>query len=98
MRSFNKQEYSAIVFDEVTPEQVLCNRLLFQSVPWPVFLGESACDQHLYTLDVYAVPMILCSNDFKLRVDEGVGKEDSDWLCSNIHEAAVPLPSMRWYV
>ena len=71
--------------------------MLFQAGPWPVTLGQSACGQHAYQLDVYGVPMILCSNDFKLHEAEGLDAEDSSWLKENILEAQLPEGQRAWY-
>ena len=85
------------LFDEANHEQVLCNKMLFQAGPWPVTLGQSACGQHAYDLDVYGVPMILCSNDFKLHELDGIAEVDSSWLEANILEASLPVGVAKWY-
>ena len=97
LRKLSKKTYDSIVFDEATHEQVLANKMLFQAGPWPVSLGQSACGQHAYELDVYGVPMILCSNNFKLHEHEGLSAEDSSWLRGNILEASLPSNAQVWY-
>ena len=79
-----------IVFDEITAEQVLANKLVFQAGPWPVTLGQSACGQHAYSLNLYALPMICCSNDFKTTEADGLSKDAVDWLEGNMLEASPP--------
>ena len=97
LRKLSKKNYDSVVFDEASHEQVLANKTLFQAGPWPVSLGQSACGQHAYELDVYGVPMILCSNDFKLDVHEGLSEEQSSWLRGNILEAELPPNAKVWY-
>ena len=97
LRKLSKKNFDSIVFDEASHEQVLANKMLFQAGPWPVSLGQSACGQHAYELDVYGVPMILCSNDFKLHVHEGLTEEQSSWLRGNILEAVLPPNAHVWY-
>ena len=97
LRKLSKKNYDSIVFDEATHEQVLANKMLFQGGPWPVTLGQSACGVHAYDLDVYGIPMILCSNDFKLDVQEGLTPEQSSWLRGNILEATLPPNAKVWY-
>ena len=97
LRKLSKKNFDSVVFDEATHEQVLANKVLFQAGPWPVSLGQSACGQHAYELDVYGLPMILCSNDFKLDVHEGLTPEQSGWLRGNILEASLPPNVDVWY-
>ena len=97
LRKFSKQTCDSIVFDEANHEQVLMNKMLFQAGPWPVTLAQSACGAHAYETDVYGVPMILCSNDFKLHEHEGLTPEQSSWLRGNILEATLPPNAHVWY-
>ena len=97
LRKLSKKNFDSVVFDEATHEQVLANKMLFQAGPWSVSLGQSACGQHAYELDVYGVPLILCSNDFKLYEHEGLTKEQSSWLRGNILEAVLPPNAEVWY-
>ena len=97
LRAFHKNKYDCIIFDEASHMQVVANKMLFQAGPWPVTLGQSACGQHAYELDVYGVPMILCSNNFKLHVSDGLDAEESEWLRGNIMEAELPSGAHVWY-
>lgn len=90
LRSATKGNIKCIVFDEISAEQVLANKLVFQAGPWPVTLGQSACGQHAYALNVYALPMICCSNDFKTTEADGLSKEQAQWLKENMLEASPP--------
>ena len=95
---FTKESYHCIVFDEVKESQVLNNKLVFQSGPKPVTLGQSPCGAHRYTRDLYGVPMILCSNDFKLTLADGLSSEDVEWLNKNLVIARLPEGSQTWFV
>ena len=94
---FSKDSYDCIIFDEVTEKQVLHNKLVFQSGPKPVTLGQSPCGAFKYTRDLYAVPMILCSNEFKLTEEEGLAEEDAEWLTKNIIQAQLPTDQETWF-
>ena len=98
LQAFTKVEYDVIIYDEVTEKQVLNNKLLFQSGPKLITLGQSPCGAFAYTRDFYAVPMILCSNQFKLTVSEGLTTEEAEWLSKNIMVADLPAGSKTWYV
>ena len=96
LRSVVRGETLCIVFDEISAEQVLANKLVFQAGPWPVTLGQSACGQHAYSLDLYALPMICCSNDFKTTEADGLSADAAEWLEENKFEASPPKGG-PWY-
>ena len=91
------EDFKAICFDEAKYQQVISNKAVFQAGNDLVSLGQSACNQHAYTVWGYGMAMILCSNDFPLSVEEGVEKEeDAEWLQANI--AVVELSDDQvWY-
>ena len=97
LAEFSKENYDCIVFDEVSERQVLCNKLVFQSPPKPVTLGQSQCGAFQYTRDLYAVPLILCSNEFKLTEAEGLSPEEAEWLDKNIILAELPEGAKTWF-
>lgn len=97
LRPFSKEDYDCIVYDEVTEQQVLNNKLVFQSGPKPVTLGQSPCGGFQYTRDLYAVPMILCSNVFKCTVADGLDPEAAEWIEKNIIMASLPEGAKAWY-
>ena len=47
--------------------------------------------------DLYAVPMILCSNEFKLTVDDGLSPEEAEWLQKNVIVAKLPKGAKAWF-
>ena len=96
LRVVATKEIRCIIFDEISAEQVLNNKLVFQAGPWPVTLGQSACGQHAYSLNLYALPMICCSNDFKTTVKDGLSPDAAQWLGENMWEASPP-PGSAWF-
>ena len=96
LRQFQSGVHKAILFDEGNERQVLENKVLFQAGPQMVALSQSVCNQHRYTVYVYQVAMIICSNKFQMMSDEHLTAEDSEWLRKNI--VVVQLPStQKWY-
>lgn len=97
---FDRDEHSAIVWDEIDEKQVLNNKLVFQAGAHLVTLGQSKCNQYSYGRFLHGVAMILCSNTF---VMPGVGRAtnlpdvDEDWLVKNVREVALP-PGEVWYL
>jgi len=57
-------KFNAILFDEGSWELCVRNKALFQASTRPVELSQSQCNDRSYTLMVFRVPMIICSNDF----------------------------------
>ena len=96
LREVAGSDVQCVIFDEVSAEQVLANKLVFQAGPWPVTLGQSACGQHAYSLNLYALPMICCSNDFKTTVQDGLSPDAAQWLGENMWEASPP-ESCAWF-
>ena len=96
---FHKQGYEGIVWDEVSREQVLNNKKIFQSSIHPVELGQSACNQHAYTIWPYLMKNILCSNKFAIMSgqDSSLEREDEDWLQANVMQAHLP-PGKCWFL
>ena len=92
----DRRIHSAILWDEIRPDQVLGAKEVFQSAPWVVSLSQSNCNQFAYEVWLYGIAHILCSNSFPMTVSEGVSKEDADWLCSNIIDVTLP-EGQRWY-
>ena len=97
---FDREEHSAIVWDEIDEKQVLSNKLVFQAGAHLVTLGQSKCNQYSYGRFLHGVAMILCSNTF---VMPGEGRAtnlpdmDVDWLIKNVREVALPAGEV-WYL
>jgi hypothetical protein len=100
IRGFDRSRHRCIVWDEVTPEQVLANKLMFQSGPVALTLAQSACGAFQYDKYLYGIPQVLCSNEFVLEGSSRKGHiltdEESDWLRENIMVADL-LPGEAWF-
>lgn len=96
LRALDRGKHRAICFDEIRADQVLGNRELFQSGPYPCKLGQSACAQHEYTVWLYGMALILCSND--LSVDPKSETYDSDvkWMEHNVITVRLST-GQKWY-
>lgn len=99
IKKFSRDVHDAILWDEVDEQQVLCNKLAFQSGMQQVTLGQSACNAFAYSVYLFRIPMLLCSNTFSMTHSRGkiLSQEDRQWLEQNIIE--VQLPSgQKWYL
>lgn len=81
--AFDRDLHSCIVFDEIRADQILGNRELFQSPPWPIKLGQSACAQHEYSVWIYMVAMVCCTNALQVNQESTTAEEDQEWLDTN---------------
>lgn len=99
LKEFSQAKHSCILFDEVSSRQVLANKLVFQAGVDSLTLGQSACNAFSYTVWLFAVPMILCSNDFQMkdRPDSPMSAEDEEYLEHNVIDGSLP-PGEVWYV
>lgn len=99
IRSFNRSKHAAILWDEIDEQQVLQNKLCFQSGMQIVTLGQSACNAFAYEVLLHAVPMILCSNTFCMQVRNGkpLPEEDVQWLAENVIEVRLG-PGEKWFL
>jgi len=80
--------FKAILFDEGSWQLVHSNKLLFQAGVDPVGLGESPTMQYAYSVFVYGVPMIVCSNNFY----RDVGEEEYNYMLENVIYLKVDKP------
>ena len=94
---FDRQQHCCILWDEIRPDQVLGNKEVFQSGGFVVHLGQSQCNQHVYSKWLYGVAHILCSNCFPMTTEEGHCEEDAEWLAKNVLPAVLPRGE-RWYL
>ena len=79
LRSFNRAEHKAIVLDEADHALVFRNKALFQAGIDQVSLGQSTCNNHAYSIWLYAVPLIVSTNDWMLGAED----HERDWLSKN---------------
>lgn len=98
LRAFRRSEHLCIVFDEISSAQVLANKMVFQAGVDELTLAQSQCNAHAYTVWLYGVPMVLCSNDFQLQSTPKAKMADEDvaYLAKNIINASLP-PGELWY-
>lgn len=99
IKTFTKSRYAAILWDEIDEQQVLQNKLCFQSGLQVVTLGQSACNAFAYDVLLHAVPMLLCSNTFSMTTSRGkdLPPEDAQWLAMNIIEVRL-AEGEKWYL
>lgn len=99
IKAFQRHRHAAILWDEVDEQQVLQNKLCFQSGLQIVTLGQSACNAFAYDVMLHAVPMLLCSNTFSMTTSGGkpLPKEDVQWLAENVIEVKL-APGEKWYL
>lgn len=98
LRAFRRAEHKCIVFDEARSQQVLANKMVFQAGIDTLTLSQSLCNAHAYTLWLFAVPMILCSNDFQLcsTPAANMAPEDEEYLARNVLDGSLPRGEL-WY-
>ena len=98
LREFRRSEHRCIVFDEISSDQVLANKLVFQAGIDKLTLAQSQCNAHAYDVWLYGVPMILCSNFFQMASmpHAPMAEEDVEYLEKNIIDASLP-DNKVWY-
>lgn len=100
LREYNHEIYEAILFDEIDQDQVLHNKVVFQSPNVAVKLGQSACNQHMYQLWMHGTPLILCSNTFSFTHKNNgteIPEVDQGWLRDNLMCIRLE-PGEKWYI
>ena len=98
LRSFRRSDHRCIVFDEVCSAQVLANKLVFQAGTDELTLSQSVCNVAAYQVWLFGVPMILCSNHFQMKSQQGapMAPEDEEYLAKNILDGSLP-PGEKWF-
>jgi hypothetical protein len=84
--------YRALVYDEADWRLVWGNRQLMQAGVHPVLLGQSACNEHAYSVLVHRVPMVLTSNAFWAGCPASPERE---WIEANIFYCPVTTPTWQ---
>jgi hypothetical protein len=100
LKEYDSDKHSAILFDEIDQDQVLHNKVVFQSPNVPVKLGQSACNQHMYELWIHGTPLILCSNTFSFtRSKNGnpIPEVDQGWLRENLIVVERKVGEKWWF-
>ena len=83
-----------MLFDEIRAGIVARQRKLFQACAAEVQLGCSATNCHSYTVFLYRVKLVLCSNGWAASMQE-LCEEDQAWLRENMVYVAAQEP--LWY-
>ncbi len=89
----------AILWDEIEPQQVLKNKLVFQSGLEPVTMQQRACNGFSYNRWLFQTPTLLCSNKFNLSstIDTPLSAEDTQWV-GDQHHSRYPPAGGKWYM
>ena len=85
LRHFDRTVHRCIIFDEVSHEQILNNKALFQAGKNVLDLAQSNCGGFHYSIWPYQIAMVCCSNKFATTLHEGLSDvEAEDWLQQNL--------------
>ncbi len=82
LRDMPSGAWRAVVYDEADWRLPASQRALFQSSARPITLGQSNCNEAVYSVVMHGVPQIICSNDFW----KGCGPLDTEarvWIEGN---------------
>ena len=82
LRAFRRSQHRAIVFDELDARTVLKNKKFFQSTNAVISLGQSPTLQHVYSVCVHQIALIVTSNIWMGTV-VGLAEADRNWLTAN---------------
>lgn len=99
LKDYDNEVHAAILFDEIDQDQVLHNKVVFQSPNVPVKLGQSACNQHMYELWIHGTPLILCSNTFSFTHSTNgnpIPEVDQGWLRENLIVVQLEMGEKWW--
>ena len=94
LRAFSPVDHDLIIWDECPAALVLKFKKLFQGQASDVMLGQTNTSQHAYTVFVWNVKMVVCSNLWKLQL-RVLCHEDAAWLEQNSIYVHVTAPLWR---
>ena len=105
LREFDRAFHQVIIWDEISPRQVLANEVVFQGGVNLVTMSQSRCNNFAYSVWLWQVPQVLCSNYFPLveipadlaSGREGISAESADCLAANVMNAALAR-GQKWYI
>ena len=86
VRRFSRATYKAVVFDEITPQCVARNKVLFQAGVEGVDCAQSRTSIYSYWRFLYAAPLILCTNEWLEDLPARELEENKkawDWIRAN---------------
>jgi hypothetical protein len=90
LRRLQAEAYKAVVYDEADWRLPAEQRALFQSSPRPVELSQSNCNESAYSVVMYGMPQIICSNDFW---KECTNEEAREWVEENAEFVRIDDPT-----
>ena len=104
LRGFDRAFHQVIIWDEISPRQVLSNKVVFQGGVDLITMSQSRCNNFAYLVWLWKVPQVLCSNYFPLVAvsadpangREGISEESADWLAANIIDAGLAR-GQKWF-
>ena len=82
LRGYRFDRDALILFDEIEAPAVASQRKLFQAAPTMVQLGCSSTNCHSYSVCVYRVMMVLCSNNWRSSLRQ-LNDADMEWVSAN---------------
>ena len=88
-----------VIWEEITVQQVLMNKRVFQSTAYITELGDSACHAFSYPVLPAKLRHILCTNEFPRTQaeDPKLSKADEDYLQKNFYVPALPA-GVKWWL
>ena len=95
LRGFRYGHHTLVLFDEIRASIVAQQREMFQACAAEVQLGCSATNCHSYTVFLFRVKLVLCSNSW-VRSLRDLCEEDQAWLRENMVYVEVKEP--LWHV
>ena len=82
LKEFRVSHHRSICYDELDWRVIVANKLIFQAQNEPIQLAQSKCQLHTYTVRLYGVGMIVCTNKW-LHGQTDQDEEDVAWLAAN---------------
>jgi hypothetical protein len=82
LKSFQRHKHKLILFDEIEAPQVLALRKAFQAGPSPVQMGQSQTGMYTYSVFLYRVMFVLCSNTWTESLSK-LKQGDAAWIEAN---------------
>jgi hypothetical protein len=82
LRGVQPHKHGLVIFDEISPVQVLRQKKVFQAGPTEIQLGQSSTSVYGYSKWFYKMRMVCCSNVWT-SVMRALPKDDADWLEKN---------------
>ena len=92
-RDYDPDVHEVCILDEASPELILTERKLFQAGPQLVDLGNSTTGCYTYSVWVWRLKMVVCSNRWSRQL-EALAPDDKAWIEANsVH---IPVTTQLW--